>query len=318
MPYKHRDKHRDKFTKAEYRVTNWASYNESLRSRGDLTVWISDDIAQRWVPPRRKTRGGQHRYSDLAIEICLSLRVVFRMPLRQTQGFVRSLMRLLKVDLQVPDFGALSRRGKGLEVAQKPRTTSEPVTLIIDSTGLKMQGECAWHVEKHGIKKPRKTWRKLHIAFDPDGGDIVTSELTTQETGDVTAVPELLAPIEGRVVRVIADGAYDGASVDQWLRSKFGPDVEVVIPPPKDAVPGPDTNRNMRIKEISDTGRMAWQAASGYSQRARVEAQIGRWKTVIGDSLQARHFETQKCEVNIATKVLNRMNDLGCAVYSRV
>lgn len=82
MPYKFNDARRDKIPKAKSRVTSWSACNESLRRRGELTVWVADDVAQNWAAPRRKARGGQARCSDLAIEICLALRVVFRLALR--------------------------------------------------------------------------------------------------------------------------------------------------------------------------------------------------------------------------------------------
>ncbi|MFA3920530.1 transposase [Ruegeria hyattellae] len=157
MPHKFNDARRDKFPKAKYRVTNCSDYNESLRRRGDVTIWVSDDVVQKWRSPRRKTRGGQSRYSDLAIEICLTLRVVFRLPLRQTQGFVRLLAKLMGMALVVPDFSTLSRRGKGLRITPHWRAASKPITLIVDSTGLKVHGGDGWHAEKHGTKKARKT-----------------------------------------------------------------------------------------------------------------------------------------------------------------
>ncbi|MFA3920219.1 IS5 family transposase [Ruegeria hyattellae] len=184
MPYKFNDAHRDKFDKAQYSVTNWSEYNESLRQRGDVTIWVSDDVAQNWSSPLRMTRGGQARYSDLAIEICLTLRVVFRLALRQTQGFMRSIAKLMGMEFVVPDFSTLSRRGKGLKLAQNRRAASKPTTLIVDSTGLKVHGGNDWHEEKHGTKKARKTWRKLHIAFDPETGDIAATELTMGDTGE--------------------------------------------------------------------------------------------------------------------------------------
>ncbi|WP_300074803.1 IS5 family transposase [uncultured Ruegeria sp.] len=171
MPHKFNDARRDKFPKAKYRVTNCSEYNESLRRRGDVTIWVSDDMVQNWTSIRRKTRGGQSRYSDLAIEICLTLRVVFRLPLRQTQGFMRSIARLMGMDLVVPDFSTLSRRGRGLENDRNRRAASKPITLIVDSTGLKMHGGDGWNEEKHGTRKARKTWRKLHIGLDPETGD---------------------------------------------------------------------------------------------------------------------------------------------------
>jgi hypothetical protein len=318
MPHKFNDARRDKFAKAKYRVTNCSDYNESLRRRGDVTIWVSDDVVQNWAPPRRKTRGGQARYSDLAIEICLTLRVVFRLPLRRTQGFMRSIAQLMGLNLAVPDYSTLSRRGKGLVIAQDRRAASKPITLIVDSTGLKIRGGDGWHEEKHGTRKARKTWRKLHIGLDTETGDIVASKLTTEHVGDETALPDLLTDVDADVSMFLADGAYDGQGVVDCLVDKFGSEIEIVIPPPKNAVHGENAQRNHHIDAIAQNGRISWQAETGYNQRSQVEAQIGRWKQVIGDRLQARDFDNQIAEAQIASKALNRMTSLGRAVYERV
>ncbi|MFA3919299.1 IS5 family transposase [Ruegeria hyattellae] len=318
MPYKFNDARRDKFEKAKYWVTNCSEYNESLRRRGDVTIWVADDVVQKWRSPRRKTRGGQSRYSDLAIEICLTLRVVFRLALRQTQGFVRSIARLMGVDLVVPDFSTLSRRGKGLKIAQGRRAASQPITLIVDSTGLKVRGDNGWHTEKHGIRKARKTWRKLHIALAPETGGIAATELTTEHVGDETALPDLIADIDADVSRFLADGAYDGQGVVECLEERFGSGIEIIIPPPKTAVRGENARRNRHIAAIAEHGRMNWQTETGYNQRSQVEAQISRWKQVFGDRLQARDFDRQIAEAKIASKALNRMTSLGRAEYQRV
>lgn len=207
MPYKFHASHCGKFRKAQYRVTNWPAYNESLRRRGDLTIWVSDDVTQEWTAAPRRTRGGQRKYSDIAIEICLTLRVVFRLALRQTQGFMRSIATLMGLALPVPDFSTLSRRGKDLHVARNGRAASRPITLIVDSTGLKIHSDAAWHGHKHGVKGTRKAWRKLHLALDPDSGVILASELTTELVGDETALPDLFENIDARVDRFVADGA---------------------------------------------------------------------------------------------------------------
>lgn len=317
MPHKFNDTRRDKFEKARYRVANASEYNESLRQRGDLTVWVSDDVAEFWASPRRKTRSGQARYSDLAIEICLTLRVVFRLPLRQTQGFMRSIAKMMGLDLVVPDYSTISRRGKGLKIVQERHASDKSITLIVDSTGLKIHDGCGWHEEKHGTRKARKTWRKLHIALDPDTGAIAAAELTTEHVGDETALPDLLARVDAGVAQFLADGAYDGQGVADCLANKFGPEIEIIIPPPKNAVHGANIQRNQHIDAITEHGRMKWQSQTGYNQRSQVEAQIGRWKQVIGDRLQAREFDNQTVEAQIASKALNRMTTLGRAAYER-
>jgi hypothetical protein len=128
----------------------------------------------------------------------------------------------------------------------------------------------------------------------------------------------LLADVDVNVERFLADGAYDGKGVYRWLVSRFGLDIKLVIPRPKNAVHGENPQRNQHIGDIAEHGRMTWQADTGYNQRSRVEAQIGRWKQVIGDRLQAQGPENQTCEMNIATKALNRMTEPGRANYERV
>ena len=283
-----------------------------------MTIWVSDDVVQNWASPRRKTRGGQEHYSDLAIEFCLTLRVVVRLALRQTQGFMWSIARLMRIDLVAPDYSTLSRCGKGLKIAQNRRAASKTITLIVDSTGLKVHGDNGWHEEKHGTRKARKTWRKLHIALDPDTGAVAAAELTTEHVGDETALTDLLASIDAGVAQFRAAGAYDCQGVADCLANKSGPEIEIIIPPPKNAVHGANIQRNQHIDAISEQGRMKWQAQTGYNQRSQVEAQIGRWKQVVGDRLQAREFDNQTVEAQIASKALNRMTTLGRAAYERV
>ena len=159
MPHKFNTSRRHKFAKKKYRVTNWCGYNESLRNRGDLTVWITGDARKHWAAPRRRSRGGQPRYSDLAITMCLTLGMVYRLPLRQTQGLIRSISKLMLLEISVPDFSTLSRRGRGLSLPARPKIKiTDPVHLAIDSTGLKVFDEGEWLQSKYNVKAKRKRW----------------------------------------------------------------------------------------------------------------------------------------------------------------
>lgn len=318
MPHKFNAERRDKFTAARYRVKNWRDYNEALRMRGDVSVWFEDGAAGAWHAPRRKDPGGQAVYSDVAIEVCLTLRSVFRLPLRQVQGFVRSLLRLMDLELPTPDFSTLSRRATELKIEPTNLSSIGAITLIVDSTGLKIHRGSGWCSEKHGTDKTRKSWRKLHIGIDRDSGEIVASLLTTDRIGDEAALPDLIAGLDAQVTKVLGDGAYDGTAVFTALRARFGDEVEVIIPPPRSAVPGLYVQRDAHIRAIAEHGRMAWQNETEYNFRALIEAQIGRWKTVLGDGLQSRSIDTQTTEVQIGTKALNRMTALGRAVFERV
>jgi hypothetical protein len=184
MPHKFNADRRHKFGRQKYRVTNWSAYNKSLRQRGDLTIWISDEALCLWSAPKRTSRGGQPKYSDLAITLCLTLRVVYGQALRQTQGLVRSVAALMGVDIAVPDFSTLSRRGKRLTLpsANSGTRASGPIHLVVDSTGLKIFGEGEWLENKHKIRLKRR--RKLHLGLDLASGEIVCSDLTTDDVGD--------------------------------------------------------------------------------------------------------------------------------------
>ncbi len=323
MPHKFNAARRDKIPKQKHRVTNWSDYNESQRQRGDLTVWISEDNLGLWSAPRRKTRGGQRRYSDLAIELCLTLGMVYRQPLRQTQGLMRSIAALLGVEITVPDFSTLSRRGNHLSLPERRgRNNRAPIHLVVDSTGLKIFGEGEWLEEKHKAKRKLRSWRKLHLGLDLISGEIVCSDLTKDDVGDPTILPDLLDQIDGPVDLFLADGAYDGEPTSDLLAARFGSKIEVTIPPPKNAILSPNaakdpTARDCHIAEIAARGRMAWQKANGYNQRSRAETLMGRWKAVIGAKLKARAFDNQKKEAKIGVRVLNRMIELGRPSFQR-
>mgnify|MGYP001260131058 CR=1 FL=1 len=317
MPYTFNDAGCHTFEKKQYRISNWPAYTESLRQRGDVTVWLSPEVEALWRAERRKTRGGQPTYSDLAITVCLTLGMVYKPPLRQTEGFVRSLVKLMGVDICVADFSSFSRRGSGLDLPLQSRSDKAgPIHLVGDSTGLKIFGEGEWLQSKHKTRAKRKSWRKLHLGLDLATGEIVCSDLTTDDVGNPTALPELLDQIDGDVSRFMADGAYDGAPTSDLLVKLCGVDVEIIILPAKTAVLSAEaavnpTLRDQRISAIRTGGRMAWQVSSGYNQRSRAETQMGRWKMVIGPKLKARSFPNQRTEAKISTHILNKMNELS-------
>ena len=168
MPFKSNAERRHHIPKQRHRVTNSAAYDAALRQRGSLTIWFTDAAVAAWKAEPRTTRGGQPRYSALAITVALPLRSVFRLALPQAEGLVGFIVALLGLDLAVPDHTTLSRRAESLDVV-RPRPGSGPVHLLVDSTGLKLCGSGEWLLEKHGTKT-RRSWRKLHIAVHADTG----------------------------------------------------------------------------------------------------------------------------------------------------
>src|SRR3954454_19487077 len=213
MPFKFNAARRHRIPRARYRVRNWPQYEAGLKRRGDLALWIDEAAIAGWQAPRRTTPGGQARYSDLAIQLVLTLRLVFHLALRQAEAFTGSILRLLGLDLLIPDHTTLSRRSRDF-AGRRPHTASHgPVHLVIDSTGLKLFGQGEWNEEKHG--RARRSWRKLHLAFDAETGEIVACVLTDNASDDAGEVSALLGQIEGEIASVTADGAYDGEPVYQ-------------------------------------------------------------------------------------------------------
>ncbi len=320
MPFKTNADRRAKIPRQRHRVTNWPAYEAGLRARGSLTVWFTAEAVAAWRAEPRTTRGGQRRYSALAITTALTLRAVFRLALRQAEGLVASIIGLLGLDLAAPDHSTLSRRAETLEVP-RPRCGREPVHLLVDSTGLRLCGPGEWLVEKHGART-RRGWRKLHLATDADTGRIVASALTDKDADDGSQTGPLLDRIDGPVASFTADGAFDRDDVYAEVAARH-PGADVVVPPRSSAVPSDmaetaPTRRDRHILANAERGRMGWQKASGYNQRALVEADIARFKRVIGDGLRSRTDGRRAAEVAIAVGALNRMLDLGRPEYVRI
>jgi hypothetical protein len=299
--------------KQRHQVTNWAEYDAALRQRGSLTVWFTEAAIAAWRAEPRTTRGGQPHYSALAITTALTLRAVFRLALRQTEGLIRSIIRLLGLDLAVPDHSTLSRRAETLQMLRPP-SSSQPIHLLVDSTGLRLCGPGEWLVEKYGART-RRSWRKLHLGADADTGEIVAAELTSNDIDDGSQVGPLLDQVLRPVASFTGDGAFDRDDVYGEVAERH-PDAAVIVPPRSSAVLSDKaetapTQRDRHLQLIAERGRMGWQKAAGYNWRALIEADISRYKRVIGDALRSRTDARQATEVVIAVRALNRMLELG-------
>jgi hypothetical protein len=324
MPFKANASRRRHIPRQKRRVTNWAAYNASLRQRGSLTIWFTDEAIAAWQAARRTTRGGQAWYSPLAILTALTLRAVFRLALRQTEGLIGSIINLLGLTLAVPDHSTLSRRAATLEVPQRRSNASngaEPLHLLVDSTGLKLCGAGEWLVEKHGTKT-RRSWRKLHIGMDANTGEIVAAALTTNDVDDASQVGPLLDQLDAPLASFTGDGAYDQDSLYRAVTDR-DPDALVIVPPRAAAVLSETAEtkppqRDQHLQDIADKGRIGWQKSSDYTKRSRVETAIGRYKQVIGDGLRFHKDGRRRTEVNVAVHVLNRMSKLGRPVSVRI
>src|SRR5471032_1780271 len=317
MPYKHNQSRRHKIEKARYKVTNRPEYNKSLRQRGAITIWFTEEALAAWRPAKTGARGRPQEYSDLAIETALFIRQVFHLPLRQTEGFMNTLSPIMKAIISIPDYSSISKRSISIPMDVLSQAMDPGSLVIVDSTGLKVCGKDEWHQEKHDVPA-RRTWRILHLAID-EHHQVLACELTTPEVGDTTTVPDLLDQITTPFETFMGDGAYDGEPVAQAVLAKQ-PDAQVIIPPHKSAVLSAtgSTWRDQHIETIAQKGRAAWQRITGYNFRSYVELAMERYKRIFGNTMKALALAPQKTEAWISASALNRMTSFGMPVSVKI
>lgn len=304
-----------KVAKKSYKVTNWREYNESLVRRGDITFWFSSDVVQEWSHRNEvKRRGRPFTYSDTAIETLLVLRELFRLPYRQTEGLGKALVELMGVDVAIPDYTSLAKRAARLDVSLGTIKQGQTINVVVDSTGLKVCGEGEWKTRTHG-KSKRRTWRKLHLAVNPETQEIVATVLTENSVHDSKVVDELLEQPDDNVGKFTGDGAYDTWDVYDSLERRG---IAGVIPPRRSAkvsrhgnASAPPLARDEAIREIRRRGRKKWKETSGYHRRSLAETAMYRLKKSLGDTLKNRELKNQRTESRLRCKILNRFTHIG-------
>jgi len=296
---------------ARYRTTNWSSYNDALRKRGSLLIWLDKEMT--WHAPHEGRPGRPPVFSNAAIQFCLSLKVLFKLPLRQTAGMVASLLRLAGLDWPVPDYSTLCRRQKTLKAQIPYRRADGPLNLLVDSTGIKFIGEGEWKRKKHGAEY-RRQWRKVHLGIDADSLEIRAIEVTDDTVGNAPMLPELLKQIEPdeAIASVSADGAYDTKACHAAIAARGA---MAVIPPRKNAQAWKGEGaaarvRNAAVLACQRLGRAIWKRWSGYHRRSLVETKMHCFKR-LGERVMARSFARQVVELHVRVALLNRFTHLG-------
>lgn len=284
-----------------------------------MSLWIAEGVLRAWrdVDTDKKVVA-EKLYPDSVIQCCLLLGKVYHQPLRQTTGFVASLLMLMgREGYAIPDYSTLCRRQSLLAVeVSKALESGRKIDIAIDSTGLKVYGEGEWKVRKHGVSK-RRTWRKLHIGIDVATQEIISVALTTNAEDDAAVAGRILEGKTEQLNSFTGDGAYD----DFAFREVLGSRVKHIIPPPKDAVVHKGTKRkpvkaylrqrNEAVEFIEGHGRKQWKIKEGYHQRSLNEVAIWRYKTSFTHQLSARKIENQQTEVALKCKILNSFRHQG-------
>jgi IS5 family transposase len=306
--------------KPVYRIRNWKDYNAALVRRGSLTLWVDQAALGAWHYRGPAQRGAQFLFSDPAIECLLTLRAVYRLTLRATEGFARSLFEVMGLDLPIPDYSTLCRRAATVRI-RLPRRATGPIHLILDSTGLKVYGEGEWKVRRHGYSR-RRTWLKLHLAVDAGTHEIQAAVVSEPGVTDEEAAPDLLGQVGEPVSGVGADGSYDRRSVYEELDRRGA---RAVIPPRRDAKirrhgnrSGPRLARDENLRRIRQVGRRRWKEESGYHRRSLGETAMSRMKTLFGAGVSCRADGQRATEVGVRCRPMNIMTHRGMPVTVRV
>ena len=271
-------------------------------------------------------------FSDAAIQFCLTIKVLFKLPLRQTTGMVSSLLKMADLDWAVPDYTTLCRRQKTLAVQIPYRRADGPLNLLVDSTGIKFLGDGEWQARKHGVQGRRArhcprtnggqgSRRKVHLAMDTATSDIRAVEFTPSSDGDSPVLPELLdqIPDDEEIGTVTADGAYDTRRCHTAIIDR---QATPIIPIRKNGRPWKDDcpaaiARNETLRATRHYGRAFWKRWTGYHVRSRIEAKM-RCLKAFGERIAARDPDRQTAEIHIRIALMNRFSALGTAEIIRV
>jgi len=307
--------------KAKYRVTNWHDYNKALKKRGLLTIWLEEGFEKTWYAFTSgvRKRGRPFIYSDACMKLLATLRHVFKLALRQLEGFINSLLDLMGVELKVPEFSRLSRR---LSESLKHLKYSKPEEInhiVIDSSGLKVFGEK--ELIETQKRKPyfRRIWRKLHIAIDGKGF-IKASEMTNHKVNDRACFEPLIDTVGSESIdEALADTGYDSHKIYKTCEDR---NIKTIIPPPRNAkqtyTNKGNTWRNETINYIQEKGKHAWEHHNNYGRRNRVENTFYRLKTIFNRQLISRTWKNQEAESRLICELLNQMTILGMPSTQKV
>ena len=298
--------------KITYKVQNWSTYNQSLINRGNITLWFDDNALKNWFANSTGKRGRPCFYSDQCIELAWIISSLYRLPLRATQGFLEGLLLLLNIDLPVPHYSQICRRAKKLKINYKVFKQKGKLDIVVDSTGLKIYGEGEWKMRIHG-KDKRRTWRKLHLAVNPDNFQIEAMELTKSNKTDGKVFPQLISPFLA-LGKIYADAAYMYQECFDAIAKKEGQaiiDLRSGTSLAKNPTEGLKQRNKIVEKIWAYGGKKRWKEKSGYHRRSLAETQMYRFKQILGGKLSSRSFDNQVAESNIKALILNKMTMLG-------
>jgi len=294
---------------------DWHNYNKHLVNRGKINFWVRPQVFKEWRAKKSKKNGHPFVYGNEIIKSMSYIRFKFHLSLRETEGFFKSLIEIMKTLRTVPCYTQLCRRMKKLSLPQELLNKRGVTDIILDTTGLKAYGEGEWRAEKYGGKK---SWRKLHLVLDPASGKLLLAEISQEHVHDTAYLEQALQKANGKKGKVLIDGIADSRRCYE-LAGKYNK--ELLTPPKKGAVLRKERGyekRNETVRIVRGLGgdriaKSIWGKLVGYNRRVIVESMMARWKGLYGGSLRSRCEERKRVEVTIKALMINEMIDAKAA-----
>lgn len=302
--------------RSKFKITNWSEYNNILRNRGRIDFMIAENLSDGWYEDNggNKKHGGQRKYSDQAIFICLQIRYLFGLKLRQSQGFINWIFKISGLRITCPDYTTLSRRSKSLNLQSLLCDEDTEFDYVcIDSTGIQTYTGNEWLENKHGHQYMRRIWKKLHIVIG-NNGKIIANSTTEHKKDDRSQVSTLIKDIKTQ--ELLGDPGYDGENIYLMLRKKG---IKPTIRPPTNLVAKKaKTERQQNATYQQIKGYHAWRNKNKYGRRESVENTFFRFKGSFGSKFESRDDDNMKNEMTIKCQLLNKMFEIGKPISVRI
>lgn len=308
--------------RSSYKPRNWSEYNKAKINSGNIFIYFKEDIKDWWYSTESNGKKGRNNlYSNQSIELALIVHYLFKIPLRQTQGFIEGMFEKFGLNLNAQNFSTISRRSQHLDVLYRTLDPTDNLHIVVDSSGVQIHSGNQWNAYKHRVKDKQK-WLKVHFCVHAQTGEVLSNTLTDGCTSDSSQVKPLLDELPDQIEKFYGDGAYDRHQTYDAIAEHQSSVVDIIIPPLESSKTPEDpevelTQRDKHVEYIQNKGRLRWNNKHNYGQRQKAEGVFAKFKALFDEKLLSRDSCAQQTELNLKCKWLNQMNRLYTAGFAR-
>lgn len=308
--------------RSSYKPRNWSEYNKAKINSGNIFIYFKDDIKDWWYNTEKNGKKGRNNlYSNHSIELALIVHYLFKIPLRQTQGFIAGMFEKFGLNLNAQNYSTISRRSQDLDVLYRTLDPTDNLHIVVDSSGVQIHSGNQWNAYKHRVTDKQK-WLKVHCCVHAQTGEVLSNTLTDSCTSDSSQVKPLLDELPDKIEKFYGDGAYDRHQTYDAIAEHQSSVVDTIIPPLESSKTPEDpeielTQREKHVEYIQNKGRLRWNNKHNYGQRQKAEGVFAKFKALFDEKLLSRDSCAQQTELNLKCKWLNQMNKLYTSGFAR-